>query len=190
MIASVVALVAAATVWWLVRPSDRDRPADHPSGTRRSDTVRESAGPAVDSPAAAYAVAIRALAGQVQGARPVPVIYLLDHTCLDVTSAPPVDTDCDTPIPANLRRDLTAALASFSRLEFVDAAAAVTGPELEIANDGVLTMLGRVRLSARSGEVPLAVRKGGLNGRGMTYRLSYEDGRWQITGSTGSAWIS
>src|SRR6266545_1897214 len=122
--------------------------------------------------------------------RSVPVIYVLDRTCPDVISAPPVDSDCDTSISPELRRDLAAALTSFSRAEFVDTATAVTGPDLEVVNGDVLTMLGQARFSAGSGEVPLTIRQGGLNGRGMTYQLSYQDGRWQITGHGDAAWIS
>lgn len=181
VIAIVVTAVVVAAVWWWTSGSDRVDPSDQPAGPPA---------PASDAPAAAFAVAVRAPAEQVHGPGPVPVIYLLDRTCPDVMSAPPVDTDCVAPISAELRRNLTAALASFSRVEFVGTAAAVTGPDLEVADGGVLTMLGQARFSAGSGEFPLAVRKGGLNGRGMTYYLSYQDGRWRITGSGDSAWIS
>src|SRR6266545_5045683 len=148
VIVSAVVVVVVALVWWLTSPSKQ------PAGVSGRDGGSMPQGPATDTPVAGYAVAIRALAEQVHGPGVPPVIYLLDRTCPDVMSAPPVDTDCDTPVPADLRRDLTAALASFSRVEFVSTAAAVTGADLEIANDGVLTMLGQAQFAAGSGEVP------------------------------------
>ena len=180
-------LVAAAVAWWWLGTADRAGSSD---GLRRPEAIATSAGPASDSPAVAYALAIRTLAGEVQGSRPVPVLYVLDRTCPDVMSGPPVDTDCDTPVPADLRRDIPAAVGSFSHVEFVDSADAVTGPDLETTKDGVLVMLGQARFAAGSGKIQLAASKGELSGRGMTYELSYRDGRWQIRENEGFEWIS
>ncbi len=180
VLGGLVTIALVAVVW--VSVADRNR-----VGPSSSAAVSENSGGSAGS---GYGVAIRELAEQVNGPGELPVIYVLERTCPDVMSAPPVDTDCDMPIPAAVRRDLTAALRSFSRVEFVRTAAEVTGPDLEIVHGGVLTMLGQARFSGETAEVPLAVRKGGLNGQGLTYRLSYRDGQWHITGNAGSAWIS
>ncbi|WP_407778838.1 hypothetical protein [Actinophytocola sp.] len=184
LVVGVAAVALAAVVWVLMPGQDPVGPSGTPAA---AGSTAENPGGSAGS---GYGVAIRKLAEQVNGPGKVPVVYVLERTCPDVMTEPPVDTDCDKPIPAAVRDDLTAALRSFSRVEFVRTAAEVTGPDLETVNGGVLTMLGQARFSGGTAEVPLAVRKGGLNSRGMTYRLSYRDGQWQITGNMDSGWIS
>jgi hypothetical protein len=142
--------------------------------------------------AEAYAAAIRALADEVRaGGPPWPVLFVLGHTCENVIT--PWTGGCNPrPLTPTFRDDLVAALQSYAQAQFVADPAQVTDAArgLEIVNGGVLVTLGPIRLHEDRAEVPLAVRRSGLDGRGQTYLLSRQGQQWRIDGLTGPTWIS
>ena len=134
----------------------------------------------------------RALAEEVREGGPRwQVLYVLDHTCANVITLH--QGTCDPqPLPAPLRRDLTAALATYAPVEFVANGMDVTdvGEGLVVVNGGVVVTLGRMHLDRDQVEVALSVRHNGLNGRGVTYRLNRQSGDWRVQGMVGTGWIS
>jgi hypothetical protein len=155
-------------------------------------TASPDADQALTAEAGAYAAAIRALADQVREGGPQwPILYLLDHTCANV--ATPTQGSCDAQaLPATMRNGLTTALASYAPVRFVSDGAEVTDPRpgLVVVNGGVQVTLGRIQLHDNQALVPLSVRRDGLNGRGLTYRLTRQGETWQVEGTVGSEWIS
>jgi hypothetical protein len=191
-----VSLVAAA----LVAPSANGRQyttqPEASAGTGPNTTQVSTASPNADQPrtaeAGAYAAAIKALADQVREGGPQwPILYVLDHTCANVVT--PTQGSCDAQaLPATMRNDLTTALASYAPAHFVSDGAEVTDPGagLVVVNGGVQVTLGRIELHGNEALVPLSVRRNGLNGRGLTYRVARQGETWQVEGTVGSAWIS
>jgi len=170
-------------------------PASTGSAQRR--TPPSSAPPTTIRPRTAeaevYASAVRSLANEVREGGPQwPVLYVLDHTCANIVT-PPGEGSCDPQtLPAQLRSDLTAALASYAPVQFIADGIAFTdpGPGLVVINGGVVVTLGRVRLDGDRAEVALSVRRNGLNGRGLTYRLTRQGQAWQVVDTVGPQWIS
>ena len=153
-------------------------------------------GPSAGPAAALYATAIKEIIGQdmtgnPSGSRP-PVLYVLDHTCTGVAASPPPLTCAGPPLGPALRRDLTAALRGYAPVDFVPSQKQTTGndPALTVRNHGVQVVLGPIRLSSRHAEVPLAIRRTALDGRGLTYQLSNHGGRWAVDRLIGGGWIS
>jgi lipopolysaccharide export system protein LptA len=89
-----------------------------------------------------------------------------------------------------VRSDLTVALGSYAPVQFVANGADVTDPDLVVVNGGVVVTLGRIQLRDDKAQVPLSVRRNGLNGRGLTYQLTREAATWRVEGTVGPAWIS
>jgi hypothetical protein len=135
-------------------------------------------------------VAVKALAGRVRQDRPQwPIVYVMDHTCANVVT--PAQGNCDAQaLPASVRSDLIRALASYAPVHFVAGRAEVTDPNLDIINGGVLVTLGRIQIHGDQAQVPLSVQRGGLDGQGLTYRLTRQGETWQVKDTVGPAWIS
>lgn len=162
-----------------------ERQASLPAGVTAS-----SRQPPISAESAAYAEAIRSLAGEVmvEGLKPA-VVFILDHTCANV--ADPAVGGCDPrPMPETLRADLTKTLADYAQVRFIADGAEVTEPDLEVVDGGVVVTLGRLQIDGERALVPLSVRSGGRNGRGLTYKLDKRDGVWRVAGTEGSSWIS
>jgi hypothetical protein len=195
-----VSLVAATLVAPLVAPSANGRQYTTQPGasagtapnTTRVPTASPDADQALTAEAGAYAAAIRALADQVREGGPQwPILYLLDHTCANVVT--PTQGNCDAQgLPPTMRNDLTAALASYAPVRFVSDGAELIEPGtgLAVVNGGVQVTLGRIQLHDDQALVPLSVRRNGLNGRGLTYRVTRKGETWQVEGTVGSEWIS
>lgn len=147
----------------------------------------------VSAEAAVYAAAIQALADEVrEGGPPWPVLYVLDHTCANIVTPPGAAACGPQALSAVIRRDLTAALASYAPVQFITDGAEVTDPNagLVVANGGVQVNLGPMQLQDTQARVPLSVRRNGLNGRGVTYQLTRHGQTWRVGGTVGLAWIS
>jgi hypothetical protein len=189
-VAAVLASVVLATQLPRARPDAAAGPAGSVSSTVSSATP--GADRVRSAEAEAYAAAVRALADEVrEGGPPWPVLFVLDHTCADVVTPPPGGCD-PVPLTAALRDDLTEALRSYAPVRFVADQAPVTDVEhgLVVIDGGVVVTLGPVRMDGDRAEVPLSVRRSGLNGRGQTYVLSRQGTAWRIDGVTGPTWIS
>jgi hypothetical protein len=176
-----VCLTVAAAVALAPKPASDRVPAGSSSSASTGGVSPE---------AQAYATAIETLAEQVRGeGPPVGVLYVLDHTCTNVLT--PANSTCDpTAIPPALRTAITTALTAYAPVTFVATGSEVTGPDLEVANGGVVVTLGPIQLTEVNALVPLSVRRGGLNGQGLTYALARHDQTWQVTGTVGVVWIS
>jgi hypothetical protein len=181
-----VTLVTAA----LLAPSATTQPGAPTGQTMQPASASPTPNQARAAEAQAYAAAVRALADQVrEGGAPWPVLYVLDHTCANVVTPGPGTCDPQS-LPASVRSDLTVALASYAPVQFVANGADVTDPELVVVNGGVVVTLGRIQLHDDKAQVPLSVRRNGLNGRGLTYQLTREAATWRVEGTVGPAWIS
>jgi hypothetical protein len=141
--------------------------------------------------AAVYATAIGALAEKVSaGGPPVLVVYILDHTCASAVVRI-VEGGCDRqPLSDSLREDLAADLAAYAPVHYVSDSQEVTDTNLDVVDGGVVVALGPIQISVDHAQVPLAVQRGGLNGRGLTYALTHSGEMWQIDGTVGPQWIS
>jgi hypothetical protein len=197
-----VALIVAT----LVAPPGDGRQRGASAGTGPDTTQVSTASPNTDQPltadAGAYAAAVKALADQVREGGPQwPILYVLDHTCANVVT--PTQDKCDPQaLSASAQRDLTAALATYAPVRFVADHPGVTGPNLEVVNGGVLVTLGRIQIHDNEALVPLSVRRNGLNGRGLTYRVTQGETKrsmsggtqgaltWKVEGTVGGMWIS
>jgi hypothetical protein len=150
---------------------------------------------AADPATGPYAASIIALAREMRRglAGQWPVVFVLDRTCADVADHPVAAATCSPrPLGAKLRHDLAKALMTFARIEFVANRAAVSGrgPCPTVIHDGLLVILGPVRLGGSRAQVPISGMVDCLNGLGLTYRLAGHHGRWTIEGTTGTLWVS
>ncbi|MGI8332661.1 hypothetical protein ACRYCC_22140 [Actinomadura scrupuli] len=145
--------------------------------------------------ALAYAAAIRAVAGEGRGGTgsPVKVLYVMDRLCRDPAAAPPPMRCEGSPLGERLRSDLALVLKPYAPVIFIadGRTVTVTGDiKAGVVDDGVVITLGSARFDATTAVVPLSMRRGPLDGRGMTYRLTRRGGRWEVSGTSGPAWIS
>jgi hypothetical protein len=141
--------------------------------------------------AMAYAAAIRAVAGLGRGdtGPRVKALYVMDRLCGDPAAAPP-PMRCDgSPLAEGLRSDLALLLKPYVPVTFVADGRTVT-KDLRVINDGAVITLGSARLDAATALVPLSIRRGPLDGRGLTYRLTRHDRHWEVSGTSGAEWIS
>lgn len=170
----------------------------HGSGDDRQHATVPAKSPVVSmkphlpsSSATAYATAVRTIARAGGGTAP-HVLYVLDHTCANVITQQPGGCHARA-LPPALRSDLRQALAGYAPVTFIADARTVTGsPQdgLTVKNGGAVITLGPAEMEKDTATVPLSVRRGGLDGRGLTYLLSRQDSGWKVTGTTGADWIS
>ena len=153
-----------------------------------------------DPAAAPYAAAIRIavtddMSGDPSGTRPT-VLYVLDHTCTGVEKRPPSIRCAGQPLASGLRHDLAEALRSYAPVHFVPAdGPGVRDKQQTVRNGGFLVVLGPIRLDGPQADVPVAVERGLLDGRGTTVALTIRSGRWVIDdtphpGVARGGWIS
>jgi len=179
---AVVFVVAAAVI---TLPPDGHLSTASPTPIASSESVMPRS-----AEATVYVTAIEALAEDVRGGGPpVPVVYIEDHTCANIVD--PTQLSCDPrPLSASMRDELTAGLVSYAPVRFVSDGQEVTDPNLTVINGGVVVTLGPARMSPDRAQVPLAVRRSGLNGQGLTYVLTRSGQTWHIDGTIGPQWIS
>lgn len=193
MLAITAVVVAALAGTWVVTSlaappracAAKTTPACTPPPVEPAD--REPSGRA-----AAYALAIRTLADEIgKPAAKWPVLYIRDHACTSTTEAPGAGRCDGEPIPAQLRKDVTAALRDYAPVKFVTTEEELFDDELQIRDGGAIVTLGTATFDGAAAQVPVGiVGSGGLNAQGLTYRLAQENGAWRITGTTGPAWIA
>lgn len=181
--AAAVAAIAAGCVVMLART------ITHPDGTVATPTTR-----AADPAAGPYAASITALARQMRAGQAGrwPVIYILDHTCVNVVGIPaaPAGSCGPRPLGGKLRHDLAQALRPYAPLAFVADPFSVISPDLTVIHGGVLIILGPVQLNGMHAQVPISIHHAGDGGEGLTYRLTGRNGHWRVIGTTGATWIS
>jgi hypothetical protein len=143
--------------------------------------------------ALAYAAAIRAVADEGRGhaGPPVKVLYVMDRLCRDPAAAPPPMRCEGSPLAERLRSDLALALKPYAPVTFVADGRSVTQSlKGGVVNDGAVIALGTARFAGTTAMVSLAMRRGPLNGRGITFQLTRHDRHWEVSGTSGAAWIT
>jgi hypothetical protein len=143
--------------------------------------------------AAPYAAAIRIEVASDSSSRP-PVLYIVDHTCAGVAITPPALGCKGRSLSRVVRKELAAELSGYARVHFVHS----DGPGVRdrhgtVRNGGYLIILGPIRLAGTQADVPIAIERTLLDGRGDTVVMIKRDG-WWITDprrrGTATAWIS
>jgi hypothetical protein len=188
-VASLAAAAGAALGIGAVSLAVLASPATHPARMALTPSAR-----AADPFAGPYAASITALARHMRGGQAGrwPVIYILDHTCVNVVGNPvaPAGACRPRPLGGKLRRDLAQALQPYAPVAFVADPFSVIMRDLTVIHGGVLIILGPVRLDGAHAQVPVSIHHAGDGGQGLTYRLADRNGRWTIIGTTGTMWIS
>ncbi|PZS33672.1 MAG: hypothetical protein DLM58_07325 [Pseudonocardiales bacterium] len=182
-----VAVAVVAAIPLAIALNRSPRPT-HGTTTGAGIATTRAADPAPSEQAQAYAAGVEYLTKQLVQGKHWRVLYVLEHTCENTLS--PTATCRPKPIPADLQRDITAALRQYAPVQFVSDHAKIRGKDLQVINDGVAVTLGRIELHGDTARLPLAVQCGGLCGMGQTLLLAQQHGAWTVTGSSGSMWIS
>lgn len=181
-----VALIAAVPLTLALNHSPQ--PTHRTAAAGGAGTHPRTADATPSDEAQAYAAGVKYLTQQLEPGKHWRVLYILEHTCSNTVS--PTATCEPGPIPAELRRDLAAALQPYAPVQFVSDHANIRGKDLQVINDGVAITLGRIELHGGTARLPLEVQCGGLCGMGQTLLLAKTHGIWTVTGSTGPTWIS